>query len=104
MKMHKAILDVADRLVHLCSPMYGKVTKHLPVIAHIKASLHHVVELKLKDIHVVLEFPDVFPDDLPGMPPERAIEYVIKENHNELVQLRHEYGVHKLHEVCRRIC
>jgi hypothetical protein len=33
MKMHKAILDVAARLVHLCSPMYGKVTLHLPMIA-----------------------------------------------------------------------
>jgi hypothetical protein len=53
MKMHKAILDVAARLVHLCSQVYGKETLHLPVIAHIKASLHHVVELKLEDIHVV---------------------------------------------------
>ena len=23
------------------------------------------------------EFPDVFPDDLPGMPPDRDIEFVI---------------------------
>jgi hypothetical protein len=78
MKMHKAILDVATRLVNLCSPIYGKVTLHLPVIARIKASLHHVVELKLEDILVVQEFPDVFPNDLPGMPPERAIEFKIK--------------------------
>ena len=28
-------------------------------------------------IRVVSEFPDVFPDDLPGMPPERAIEFCI---------------------------
>ena len=28
-------------------------------------------------VHVVSEFPDVFPDDLPGMPPERAIEFCI---------------------------
>jgi hypothetical protein len=78
MKMHKAILDVATRLVHLCSPMYGKVTMHLPTTARIKASLHHVVELKLEDIHVIREFPDVFPDDLPGMPPKRAIEIKIE--------------------------
>jgi hypothetical protein len=55
--------------------MYGKITLHLPVISRIKASLHHVVERGLEDIHVVQEFPDVFPDDLPGMPPERAIEF-----------------------------
>jgi hypothetical protein len=78
MMMQKAILDVATRLVHLCSPVYGKVTLHLPVIARIKASLHHMVELKLEDIHVVREISDVFPDDMPVMPPERVIEFKIE--------------------------
>jgi hypothetical protein len=78
MKLHRAVLDIADRLVHLDSPVYGKVILHLPVVSRIKASLHHVVELKLEDIHVVREFLDVFPDDLPGMPPERAIEFKIE--------------------------
>jgi hypothetical protein len=78
MKMHKAILDIATRVVHLDSPVYGKVIFHLPVIARIKASLHQVVESKLEDIHVIREFPDVFPDDLPGMPPERANEFKIE--------------------------
>jgi hypothetical protein len=53
MKLHRVILDIAGRLVHLDSPVYGKVILHLPTISHIKTSLHHVVELKLKDIHVV---------------------------------------------------
>jgi hypothetical protein len=51
--MHKAILDIATRLVHRNSPMYGKVTLHLPAIARIKASLNHMVERKLEDILVV---------------------------------------------------
>jgi hypothetical protein len=33
--------------------MYSKVILHLPMISRIKASLHHVFELKLEDIHVV---------------------------------------------------
>jgi hypothetical protein len=37
-----------------------------------------VVELKLEDIHIVREFPDVFPNDLPGMQPETAIEFKIE--------------------------
>jgi hypothetical protein len=41
-------------------------------------SLHHVVELKLEDIHVIREFSDVFLDDLSGMPPERVIKFKIK--------------------------
>jgi hypothetical protein len=32
----------------------------------------------LETIRVVLEFPDVFPEDLPGMPPERKVEFVIE--------------------------
>jgi hypothetical protein len=47
--------------------VYEKVTLHLSAISCIKASLHHVVERRLEDIHVVQEFPDVFPNDLqPG--------------------------------------
>jgi hypothetical protein len=78
MKLHRAVLHIAGRLVHLGSPMYGKVILHLPMISHIKASLHHMIELKLEDVHVVLEFLDVFPDDLPGIPPERATEFKIE--------------------------
>jgi hypothetical protein len=32
----------------------------------------------LEDIKVVNEYPDVFPDDLPGMPPDRDIEFSIE--------------------------
>jgi hypothetical protein len=78
MKLHKAVLDIAGRLIHLESPVYGKVILHLLVISHIKTSLHHVAELKLEDIHVVRVFSDVFPNDLPRMPPERAIEFKIE--------------------------
>jgi hypothetical protein len=78
MKLHRVVLDIAGRLVHLDSPVFGKVILYLPVVSRIKASLHHVGELKLEDIHVVREFPDVFPDELLGMPPERAIEFKIE--------------------------
>jgi hypothetical protein len=78
MKWHKVVLDISARLMHLNSHVYGKVTLHLPVISRIKASLHHMVERRLEDIHVIHEFPDVFPGDLPGVPPERAIEFKIE--------------------------
>jgi ABC-type siderophore export system fused ATPase/permease subunit len=78
MKLHKAVLDIAGRLIHLDLPVYGKVILHLPVISCIKVSLHHVAKLKLEDVHVVREFPNVFPDDLPGVPPKRAIELKIE--------------------------
>ena len=33
---------------------------------------------EIQDISVVCEFPDVFPEDLPGLPPERDVEFVIE--------------------------
>ena len=35
-----------------------------------------VAELKL--ISVVSEFPNVFPEELPGMPPDRELEFAIE--------------------------
>jgi hypothetical protein len=58
--------------------VYGKVILHLLAISRIKASLHHMIELRLEDIHVDHEFLDVFPNDLPGMPPEMVVEFKIE--------------------------
>ncbi|XP_022015093.1 uncharacterized protein LOC110914614 [Helianthus annuus] len=33
---------------------------------------------RLEDVNVVNEYPDVFPEDLPGLPPEREVEFKIE--------------------------
>jgi hypothetical protein len=44
----------------------------------------------LKDIRVVKEYPDVFPEELPGMPPDHDIEFVIELLHgNHLLPRGH---------------
>ncbi|KAK9100149.1 hypothetical protein Scep_023579 [Stephania cephalantha] len=35
-------------------------------------------EVRIEDVPVVRDFVDVFPDDLPGLPPPRAIEFIIE--------------------------
>ncbi|XP_022007209.1 uncharacterized protein LOC110906374 [Helianthus annuus] len=35
---------------------------------------------KLEDVEIVNEFPDVFPEELPGLPPEREVEFNIELN------------------------
>ena len=45
-----------------------------------KGYLAHVVDtrsskVRLEDVPVVRDFPDVFPDDHPGLPPEREIDF-----------------------------
>jgi hypothetical protein len=37
-----------------------------------------MIELPLKKIPVVCEYADVFPDELPGMPPDRDIDFAIE--------------------------
>jgi hypothetical protein len=71
-------LDISTHLVHLDSPIYGKVSLQLPPIAYLQASIYAVVAKSLDEIPVVREYPDVFSDDLPGMPPDRAIEFKIE--------------------------
>ncbi|RVX06504.1 hypothetical protein CK203_023606 [Vitis vinifera] len=34
-------------------------------------------DLKLEDIPIVRDYPDIFPEDLPGLPPEREVEFTI---------------------------
>ena len=34
-------------------------------------------KLKLEDILIIQDYLDVFPDDLPGLPPKRKVEFII---------------------------
>jgi hypothetical protein len=78
MNMHRVVLDISTHLVHLDSPSYGNVSLQLPPIACLQASVYAAIAKSLNEIHVVYEYPDVFPDDLPGMPPDRAIKFKIE--------------------------
>jgi hypothetical protein len=78
MKMHRAVLDISSHLVHLDSPIYDEVSLQLPPIARLQASVYVVVAQSLVEIPVVQEYPDVFPDDLPEMPPNRVIKVKIE--------------------------
>jgi hypothetical protein len=53
MKLHKAILDIAKRLVCLHPLVYGKATLHLLVIVHLKASVHHTMAKNIEGIPMV---------------------------------------------------
>jgi hypothetical protein len=40
--------------------------------------INHLEEKPLENIKVVCKYPDVFPEELPGMPPDRDIEFSIE--------------------------
>nr|CAB3504478.1 unnamed protein product [Digitaria exilis] len=78
MTQHKVVLDVAERVVEINSPTHGPSVLYLPQRTCVDACAYTMIETQLKDIPVVCEYADVFPDDLPGMPPDRDIEFVIE--------------------------
>jgi hypothetical protein len=71
---HKAILNTDLRTIKLS---YGKeeVLLSIPVatIAKPFGRLYEAIIPEIQDITVVCEFSDVFPKDLPGLPPERDV-------------------------------
>ena len=78
---HKALIDCARKAVKLTSPK-GKEIEHVaePLVTS-KGAANRVMLNQLEvteGIRVVEEFPDVFPEDLPGMPPDRDIEFCIE--------------------------
>jgi hypothetical protein len=78
MRAHKALLDTAARVVHLDSPIHGIHVLQLSSISVATPSVHHTAARILEDIPVACEFPDVFPEDLPGMPLDQDVEFTIE--------------------------
>jgi hypothetical protein len=78
MNLHQVVLDVSSRIVEVNSPSYGNFTLIMPSEGSTQSCAFSMTELPLKKIPVVCEYADVFPDELPGMPPDRDIEFAIE--------------------------
>ncbi|KAK1649703.1 hypothetical protein QYE76_067508 [Lolium multiflorum] len=74
-----ALIDCTHKTVSLKSPGGDRIIyqgdKHTQIEVELK--LNSMKEVKLEDIPIVNEFQDVFPKELPGMPPDREIEFTI---------------------------
>jgi hypothetical protein len=78
MKECRALLDIASLTMQLCSPEHGVVVIQLPSTSMTNPLVHHTTAQNLVDIPIACEFPDVFLDDLPGVPSDRDVEFTIK--------------------------
>jgi hypothetical protein len=76
LSQHHGLISCADKVVHLTNPDAIQVTCHTR--GHMLDIMVFNMEAKsIEDVPVVQEYPDVFPEELPGMPPDRDIEFVI---------------------------
>ena len=78
MNRHGVLLDISSRVVEINSSTHGHSVLYLPHSECVNSCAYAVKDIRIEDIPVVLEYADVFPDDLPGMPPDRDIEFVFE--------------------------
>jgi hypothetical protein len=78
MTEHRVLLDISSQVIEIDSPHQGATTLYLPQQEYLHSCAYAITNIKLEDIPVVYEYPDVFSDDLPGMPPDRDIEFIIE--------------------------
>jgi hypothetical protein len=75
---HQTIIDIAARAIEIHSPTGGEITLYLPNQGCTRSCAFALIESPVERILVVCEYPDVFPDELSGMPPDRDIEFAIE--------------------------
>jgi hypothetical protein len=78
MKGHKTLLDTMFHMVHLDSTVHGVDVLQLSSPPIMTSTLHHITTPSLKDILVVREFLDVFPNDFSNMPLDQDVEFPIE--------------------------
>jgi hypothetical protein len=78
MTEHHVSLDISFRTVEIDSPEYEPTILYLPQQQYLNPCTYATSGIKLKDIPIVCEYPDVFLDDLPGIPLDRVIEIIIE--------------------------
>jgi hypothetical protein len=75
---HQAVIDIAARAIEVHSPTYDETTLYLPDQGCTRSCAFTMIESPVERIPVVCDYPDVFPDELPGMPPDKDIEFAIE--------------------------
>jgi hypothetical protein len=74
---HKATFNTDQRTIRL-SHNQEEILLSIPIPAKTIGRIYEAIIPEIKDITVVCEFPDVFPEDLPRLPHERDVEFVIE--------------------------
>jgi hypothetical protein len=78
LRKYDRVILCAKRTIHLTWED-GTTVKFVVAISTNQLSvLNHVKGTSLDEIRIVWDYPDVFSKELPGMPPNRDIEFIIE--------------------------
>jgi hypothetical protein len=83
---HKVLINCAKKPVKLTTPDRKELEFIAELVVTAKRVANHAKVNQLdasqgSEVPMVNEFPDVFPEELPGMPPDRDINFVIELKH-----------------------
>jgi hypothetical protein len=78
MMRHQAVVQCKEKVVALTTPKVDRINVEVVVQELQTTTVNQLDDGARKEDLVVDEFPDVFPDDLLGMPPDRDIEFIIE--------------------------
>jgi hypothetical protein len=78
LQKYDGVILCAKRAVRLTTE-HGTTVEFSAVMTTDQASMLNQVHGNiLEEIQVVQEYPDIFPEELPSMPPDRGIEFIIQ--------------------------
>jgi hypothetical protein len=78
LNQHEAQIDCKSRAVTLTNHQ-GERTTYLPRNSQASQPQVYLAQVTgVGQVYIISEYPDVFPDELPGMPPDREIEFAVE--------------------------
>jgi hypothetical protein len=77
LRKYKVNIQCVEKVVSLTAPSGDRIEVKVSMMLNSQGTVYHLNSATIEDIKVVNEFPDIFPDDLPGMPPDHEIEFII---------------------------
>jgi hypothetical protein len=77
MTTHRGVIDCVSKSITLTTPE-GKRIRYKSRLDFGDLRLSNLKGVSLDQVRIVKEYPDVFPEELPGMPPDRDVEFLIE--------------------------
>ena len=89
----------------MTTPKGDRISVEVVVQAQPTATVNQLDDSANKEDPIVDEFPDVFSDDLPGMPPDHDIEFIIEllPGTGPIAKRPYRIGVNELEELKKQI-
>jgi hypothetical protein len=105
MKQNQAVIQCQQKVVVVNAPNGEKISVDVAVQKQPTALVNQLDDDASKENPVIDEFPDVFPDNLSGMPPDRDIEFLIEllPRTAPIAKRPYRMGVDELEELKKQI-